>query len=108
MDGIVAGLGVRPNVELATKSAGIKVENGIVVDDHLRASAVDVFAAGDVAMFPYKTLGKLVRVEHEDNALKMGKQAGRNRAGANEAYTHTPFFYSDLFELGYEAARELI
>ena len=58
-------------------------------------------------MFPDKTLGKLVRVEHEDNALKMGKQAGRNMAGANEAYTHTPFFYSDLFELGYEAVGEL-
>jgi hypothetical protein len=52
-------------------------------------------------------LGKLVRVEHEDNALMMGKQAGRNMAGANEAYTHTPLFYSDLFELGYEAVGEL-
>jgi len=106
VDGVVAGLRVRPNVELA-KSAGLKVENGIVVDDHQHTSASDVFAAGDVAMFPHKTLGKLVRVEHEDNALKMGKQAGRNMAGADEAYTHTPFFYSDLFELGYEAVGEL-
>lgn len=106
VDGIVAGLGVRPNVELA-KSAGLKAENGIIVDNYQRTSAADVFAAGDVAMFPHKTLGKLVRVEHEDNALKMGKQAGRNMAGANEAYIHTPFFYSDLFELGYEAVGEL-
>lgn len=106
VDGIVAGLGLRPNVELA-KSAGIKVENGIVVDDHQRTSAPDVFAAGDVAMFPHKTLGKLIRVEHEDNALKMGKQAGRNMAGADEAYVHAPYFYSDLFELGYEAVGEL-
>jgi len=48
-----------------------------------------------------------VRVEHENNAVKMGKQAGRNMAGADETYTHTPFFYSDLFELGHEAVGEL-
>ncbi|MGA7194353.1 MAG: NAD(P)/FAD-dependent oxidoreductase, partial [Anaerolineales bacterium] len=83
VDGVVAGLGVRPNIELA-KSADIKVENGIVVDDHQRTSASDVYAAGDVAMFPHHSFGKLIRVEHEDNALMMGKQAGRNMAGANE------------------------
>jgi 3-phenylpropionate/trans-cinnamate dioxygenase ferredoxin reductase subunit len=66
-----------------------------------------VYAAGDVAMFPHFTLKKQTRVEHEDNSLKMGKQAGRNMAGADEAYTHTPNFYSDLFELGYEAVGEL-
>ena len=106
VDGIVAGLGVRPNVELA-KSAGLKVENGILVDDRQRASAADVFAAGDVAMFPHKALGRLIRVEHEDNALKMGRQAGRNMAGADEPYTHSPYFYSDMFELGYEAVGNL-
>jgi 3-phenylpropionate/trans-cinnamate dioxygenase ferredoxin reductase component len=106
VDGVVAGLGVRPNIELA-KSAGLRVENGIVVDDHQHTSALDVYAAGDVAMFPHHSLGKLIRVEHEDNALRMGKQAGRNMAGADEAYTHTPYFYSDLFELGYEAVGEL-
>jgi NADPH-dependent 2,4-dienoyl-CoA reductase/sulfur reductase-like enzyme len=105
-DGVVAGLGIHPNVELA-KSAGLKVENGIVVDDQQRTSAPDVFAAGDVAMFPHKILGKMIRVEHEDNALKMGVQAGRNMAGADEAYTHAPYFYSDMFELGYEAVGEL-
>jgi len=105
-DGIVAGLGVRPNVELA-KSAGIKIGNGIIVDDRQRTSAPDVFAAGDVAMFPHKILGKSIRVEHEDNAMKMGRQAGRNMAGADEAYIHAPYFYSDLFELGYEAVGEL-
>jgi NADPH-dependent 2,4-dienoyl-CoA reductase/sulfur reductase-like enzyme len=106
VDGVVAGIGVRPNVEPA-KSVGLKVENGIVVDDRQRTSSPDIFAAGDVAMFPHPILGKQVRVEHEDNALRMGKQAGRNMAGADEAYTHTPFFYSDLFELGYEAVGEL-
>ncbi len=106
VDGLVAGIGIRPNIELA-KSANLKVENGIVVDDHLRTSVADIFAAGDVALFPHPTLGKNIRVEHEDNALMMGKQAGRVMAGADEAYTHTPYFYSDLFELGYEAVGEL-
>jgi len=106
VDGVVAGIGVRPNIELA-KSAGLKVENGILVDDHQRTSAPDIYAAGDVAMFPHATLGKNVRVEHEDNALSMGKQAGRNMAGADEPYMHTPSFYSDLFEFGYEAVGEL-
>jgi 3-phenylpropionate/trans-cinnamate dioxygenase ferredoxin reductase subunit len=106
VDGVVAGIGIRPNIELA-KFAGLTIENGIVVDDHLRSSAPDIFAAGDVAMFPHPTLGKRMRLEHEDNALMMGKQAGRNMAGADEAYSHTPYFYSDLFELGYEAVGEL-
>ncbi len=106
VDGVIAGLGVRPNIELA-KATGLKIENGIVVDDHLRTSAPDIYAAGDVAMFPHAALGKMFRVEHEDNALMMGKQAGRNMAGADEAYTHTPYFYSDLFEFGYEAVGEL-
>ncbi|HTP03007.1 MAG TPA: FAD-dependent oxidoreductase [Anaerolineales bacterium] len=102
VDAVVAGIGIRPNVDLA-KSANLQVDNGIVVDDHLRTSAPDVYAAGDVAMFPHPLLGKSVRVEHEDNALMMGKQAGRNMAGTQEAYVHAPYFYSDLFELGYEA-----
>jgi 3-phenylpropionate/trans-cinnamate dioxygenase ferredoxin reductase subunit len=106
VDGVVAGIGIRPNVELA-RSAGLANDNGIVVDERTRTSAPDIFAAGDVAKFPHAALGKLVRVEHEDNALQMGKQAGRNMAGAGEAYAHVPYFYSDLFELGYEAVGDL-
>jgi len=105
-DAVVAGLGIRPNVELG-REAGLQVENGIVVDDHLQTSAQDVYAAGDVAMFHHSGLGRRTRVEHEDNAVFMGKLAGRNMAGANEAYTHIPMFYSDLFDLGYEAVGEL-
>jgi 3-phenylpropionate/trans-cinnamate dioxygenase ferredoxin reductase component len=106
VDGIVAGIGIRPNVELA-KSAGLTLDDGIVVDDHQRTSVADIYAAGDVAMFPHHVLGKSLRVEHEDNALLMGKQAGRNMAGTDEAYTHAPYFYSDMFELGYEAIGSL-
>jgi 3-phenylpropionate/trans-cinnamate dioxygenase ferredoxin reductase subunit len=106
VDGIVAGVGIQPNVELALK-AGLKTGNGIIVDEQLRAGHPDVFAAGDVAEFHNPALGKRIRVEHEDNADTMGRQAGRNMAGAEEPYTHLPYFYSDLFELGYEAVGEL-
>jgi NADPH-dependent 2,4-dienoyl-CoA reductase/sulfur reductase-like enzyme len=106
VDGVVAGIGIRPSFELA-QQAGLQVENGIVVDKHLLTSAPDIYAAGDVANFFHAALGKRVRVEHEDNALKMGKLAGRNMAGANEPYAHIPMFYSDLFDLGYEAVGEL-
>ena len=98
VDGVVAGIGIRPNLELA-KQSGLQVDNGIVVNEHLLTSAPDVFAAGDVANFCHSALGKRVRVEHEDNAIKMGKLAGRNMAGADESYTHVPMFFSDLFEL---------
>ncbi|RPI96796.1 MAG: NAD(P)/FAD-dependent oxidoreductase [Chloroflexi bacterium] len=106
VDGVVAGIGIRPNLELA-QASGLQVENGIIVDDRLLTSAPDVFAAGDVANFFQPALGKRVRVEHEDNAIQMGRLAGRNMAGAEEAYTHLPMFYSDLFELGYEAVGEI-
>jgi 3-phenylpropionate/trans-cinnamate dioxygenase ferredoxin reductase component len=105
-DGVVAGLGIALNTELATQ-AGLPLDNGIAVDEQLRAGTPEVFAAGDVASFHNPALGKRIRVEHEDNALAMGRQAGRNMAGAAEPYHHLPFFYSDLFELGYEAVGEL-
>jgi len=105
-DVIVAGLGIQPNVELA-EQAGLRVENGIVVDELLMTSAPDVFAAGDVANFFNPALGTRIRVEHEDNANAMGAAAGRSMAGKGSPYTHLPFFYSDLFALGYEAVGEL-
>src|SRR3989449_9146242 len=105
-DVIVAGLGIQPNVELA-EQAGLRVENGILVDEMLRTSAPDVFAAGDVANFFNPALGTRLRVEHEDNANTMGAAAGRALAGTGTPYTHLPFFYSDLFALGYEAVGEL-
>jgi NADPH-dependent 2,4-dienoyl-CoA reductase/sulfur reductase-like enzyme len=66
-----------------------------------------VFAAGDVARFPLTALDGEVRVEHEDHAKSHGRRVGANMAGAAEAYDHLPFFYSDLFDLGYEAVGEL-
>ena len=106
VEGVIAGIGIQPNIELA-QAAGLQVANGIVVDDTLHTSHPDIFAAGDVAEYYNPVLDKRLRIEHEDNANTMGKQAGRNMAGAGEPYDHLSFFYSDLFELGYEAVGEL-
>jgi 3-phenylpropionate/trans-cinnamate dioxygenase ferredoxin reductase component len=106
-DAIVAGLGIEPNVELAA-GAGLPVDNGIVVDSLGRVGGRDdVFAAGDVARFPDAVLGVERRVEHEDHAKAHGARVGANMAGAAEPYDHLPFFYSDLFDLGYEAVGDL-
>ena len=104
-DGVVAGVGIHPNLELA-KQAGLQIDNGIVVNEQLQTINPDIYAAGDAANFFHSALGKRVRVEHEDNAVQMGKLAGRNMAGTDDTYTHIPMFYSDLFELGYEAVGE--
>ncbi len=102
VDGVVAGLGIAPNDDVAS-SAGLEVDDGVLVDEQLRTSHPDVFAAGDVARFTSPVLGRRLRVEHEDAANTMGELAGRNMAGASESFTALPFFYSDLFDLGYEA-----
>jgi NADPH-dependent 2,4-dienoyl-CoA reductase/sulfur reductase-like enzyme len=111
VDHILAGIGIRPNTELA-RAAGIdiggpEVGGGILVDERLRTNEPDVFAAGDVASFYNPALGRTLRVEHEDNALRMGRLAGRNMAGGDAVYDRLPSFYSDLFDLGYEAVGEL-
>jgi 3-phenylpropionate/trans-cinnamate dioxygenase ferredoxin reductase component len=106
-DAVVAGIGIVPNVELAAR-AGLPVRDGILVDAFGRAGGrEDVFAAGDVARFPAAALGVEMRVEHEDHAKSHGKRVGSNMAGAHEPYDHVPFFYSDLFDYGYEAVGEL-
>ena len=106
VDGVIVGIGIQPNIELA-QDAGLRVGNGIWVDETLHTSQLDIFAAGDVAEFENPILNKRLRIEHEDNANTMGTQAGRNMAGANEPYHHLSYFYSDLFEVGYEAVGEL-
>ena len=106
-DAVVAGLGIVPNVELA-EAAGLPVDNGIVVDRFGRVDGRDdVFAAGDVANYPNLILGDQFRIEHEDHANTHGRFVGANMAGANQPYDYLPFFYSDLFDLGYEAVGEV-
>jgi NADPH-dependent 2,4-dienoyl-CoA reductase/sulfur reductase-like enzyme len=106
VDGVIAGIGTQPNVELASM-AGLKIENGIVVDEFLCTSTPDIYAAGDAASFYSPVLGKYLHVEHEENANTMGQFAGRNMAGESAPYDHLPFFHSDLFELSYEAIGEV-
>jgi len=106
VDAVVAGIGIEPATELAT-IAGLRVENGVVVDSALRTSDPDIFAAGDVASCYVPALDRRMRVEHEDNALTMGRMAGRSMAGEAVDYEHLSYFYSDLFDLGYEAVGEL-
>ena len=106
-DGVIAGLGIEPATDLAA-AIGLPVDDGVVVDELGRAGGRDdVFAAGDVARFPLTLLGHAARVEHEDHANSHGRTVGANMAGAGEPYDHLPFFYSDLFELGYEAVGDL-
>jgi 3-phenylpropionate/trans-cinnamate dioxygenase ferredoxin reductase component len=106
-DAVIAGLGIAPRAELAAE-AGLPVADGIVVDDRGRVRGhEEIYAAGDVALFPDAALCGARRVEHEDHAKNHGRHVGANMAGADMAYEHLPFFYSDLFDLGYEAVGEL-
>lgn len=106
VDAVVAGIGIQPNVALA-QTAGLEVDNGIRVDSGLRTRHPDIYAAGDVANFYSPVLDQRLRVEHEDNANTMGRLAGLAMAGRTVSYDHLPSFYSDLFELGFEAVGEL-
>ncbi|APX32355.1 hypothetical protein BH708_06050 [Brachybacterium sp. P6-10-X1] len=105
VDAVVVGIGIAPLTSLA-EDAGLDVDDGIVVDEQLRTSAEGVWAAGDVASYPDARLGRR-RVEHVDHATTMGETVGRIMAGAEETYTHTPLFYSDVFEFSYEAVGEV-
>jgi 3-phenylpropionate/trans-cinnamate dioxygenase ferredoxin reductase component len=106
-DAVVAGLGIVPAIELA-EVAGLEVDDGVLVDEYGHASGRDdVYAAGDVARFPVRALGGTRRVEHEDHANTHGRVVGANMAGAGTPYDHLPFFYSDLFDLGYEAVGDV-
>jgi NAD(P)H-nitrite reductase large subunit len=105
-DIIIAGIGIKPAVELAA-SAGLSAGDGIIVDEYLQTSHPGIYAAGDNARFPYQALGQQMRIEHWDNALSQGTHAGRNMAGAHEVFSYMPYFFSDLFEFGYEAVGEV-
>lgn len=105
-DGVIAGIGTIPNTELA-QAAGLTVTNGIEVNEFLQTSNPEIYSAGDVANYIDASLKTRRRVEHENQANQMGLKAGKNMAGENSQYVHLPFFYSDIFELGYEAVGDL-
>ena len=98
---VIVGVGITPNVALA-ESAGIEVDNGIVVDEHLRTSDPDVFAAGDVANAYNPRLGRRIRVEHWANAVNQPAVAAAGMLGRDEVYDRLPYFYSDQYDLGME------
>jgi 3-phenylpropionate/trans-cinnamate dioxygenase ferredoxin reductase subunit len=100
-DLLVVGVGVSPNVSVA-ESAGLDLDNGVLVDARLRTSVSDIYAAGDVANAEHPLLGHRIRVEHWDNAIEQGKVAGRNMAGGDVAYDRLPYFFTDQYDLGIE------
>jgi NADPH-dependent 2,4-dienoyl-CoA reductase/sulfur reductase-like enzyme len=102
-DIVVVGIGAVPNTGLAA-DAGLEVGNGIVVDAALRTSDSGIYAAGDVANSYHPLLGRRVRVEHWANALSGGPAAARSMLGQDVAYDPVPYFYSDQYDLGMEAA----
>jgi len=100
-DVVVVGVGVTPNVELA-RSAGLDVEDGILVDAGLRTSDPHIVAAGDVANAEHPVLGRRIRVEHWANALNQPAVAARTMLGAEAAYDRLPYFFTDQYDLGME------
>ncbi|MGH9082113.1 MAG: NAD(P)/FAD-dependent oxidoreductase [Acidimicrobiales bacterium] len=102
-DAVVVGVGVTPRAELA-QAAGLKVDNGIVTDEHLATDTPGVFAAGDVANAFHPRLGQRLRLEHWSSALNQGPVAARNMLGISTVYERVPFFFSDQYEIGMEYA----
>ena len=97
----VVGIGVVPRVELA-EQAGLRTDNGIVVDPRLATSAANIYAAGDVANAWHPFYGRHIRIEHWANALNQGPAAARAMLGAEVSYDRIPYFFSDQYDLGME------
>ncbi len=100
-DVVVVGVGVAPRDELA-RAAGLELDNGVAVDEHLQTSAPGVYAAGDVANAFHLRYGRRVRLEHWSAALNQGPVAAKNMLGRPVAYERTPYFFSDQYDLGME------
>ena len=100
-DMVIVGVGIAPEIALA-ESAGLDIDNGILVDEHLRTSNEDIFAAGDVANAFNSRIGSHIRVEHWANALNMPPVAALGMMGLEAVYDRLPYFYSDQYDLGLE------
>jgi 3-phenylpropionate/trans-cinnamate dioxygenase ferredoxin reductase subunit len=95
---VIVGIGVIPNTEVA-RAAGIACDNGVLVDDHCRTSAAEVFAAGDCTNHPNPLLGRRLRLESVPNAMEQARVAAANMCGGDKAYASIPWFWSDQYEL---------
>ena len=102
-DFVCIGVGIVPNVELA-QQAGLKVDNGVVVNEYLQSSHPDIYAAGDVASYLDPVFGKRRRVEHWGHSEYSGQLAGQNMAGAGHRYDLVTYVWSDIFDLHLEFA----
>ncbi|HET9078135.1 MAG TPA: FAD-dependent oxidoreductase [Acidimicrobiales bacterium] len=100
-EAVVVGVGVTPRVDLA-RDAGLAVDNGVLVDEHLRTSVPAIFAAGDVANAFHPRYGTRIRLEHWSSALNQGPVAARAMLGRDVVYDRTPYFFSDQYDLGME------
>jgi 3-phenylpropionate/trans-cinnamate dioxygenase ferredoxin reductase component len=99
-DAVVVGVGAAPRLELAS-SAGLAVDNGVLVDARLRTSDPDIYAVGDIANHDHPLLGR-IRVEHWATALNQPAAAVAALLGGDEPYRNLPYFFSDQFDLGME------
>ena len=97
-DLVVMGVGVRPRTALA-EAAGLRVQDGVVVDALMQTSAPGVFAAGDIARYPEARLGELVRIEHWAVAERQGQAAARAMLGLGRAFRDVPFFWSAHYDV---------
>jgi 3-phenylpropionate/trans-cinnamate dioxygenase ferredoxin reductase component len=100
-DMIIVGVGVAPRTELAA-AAGLKIDNGIVVDEHLRTSDPDVFAAGDIAQTYSPRLGRHIRVEHWANARRQGAVAAKSMLDQDAVDVRPSYFFTDQYDLSME------
>ena len=101
-DVAIIGVGVTPRTELADRTAGLRVDHGIVVDQHLETNVPGIYAAGDVANAWHPHYQRHLRVEHWANAQHQGTTAGTNATGGRAIYSRLPYFFSDQYDLGME------
>ena len=98
----IVGLGVTPRISLAEDSSLDLADGGVKVNEYLNTSDPAIWSAGDIASYPDHILGRQ-RIEHVDHARLSGELVGRNMAGAHMSYQHTPYFYSMIFDISWQA-----